>query len=78
MELLYAKIQAYQHMQNASTIADLKGIRMDNSFGSQIITYTLQPYKLVKDHRTNYETSNVDAILEGNIDDMIEAYVIKV
>lgn len=46
------------------------------AFGSQIRTYTLQPYRLVKDHRTNTETSNVDAVLDGNIDTFIHNYLL--
>lgn len=46
------------------------------AFGSQIRTYTLQPYRLVKDHRTNTETSNVDAVLDGNIDSFIHNYLL--
>lgn len=48
------------------------------AFGSQIRTYTLQPYRLVKDHRTNTETSNVDAVLDGNIDTFIHNYLLHV
>jgi peptide chain release factor 2 len=46
------------------------------AFGSQIRTYTLQPYRLVKDHRTSTETSNVDAVLDGNIDAFIHNYLL--
>lgn len=46
------------------------------AFGSQIRTYTLQPYRLVKDHRTGTETSNVDAVLDGNIDAFIHNYLL--
>lgn len=46
------------------------------AFGSQIRTYTLQPYRLVKDHRTNTETSSVDAVLDGNIDQFIHNYLL--
>ncbi len=54
-------------------IGDKKGI----SWGSQIRSYILQPYRIVKDHRTNYETSNVDSVLDGNIDDFIKAFLKK-
>ena len=57
---------------------ELKGIQGDLSainFGSQIRTYTMHPYSLVKDHRTNYETANVSKVLDGDIDDFIDAYL---
>ena len=48
---------------------------MDNSFGSQIRTYTFHPYSLVKDHRTNYETQRVDKVMDGELDDFIKEYL---
>ena len=48
---------------------------MENSFGSQIRTYTLQPYKLVKDHRTNFEHSNPDKVFDGDLDGFISTYL---
>lgn len=59
---------------------ELKGIQGDLSainFGSQIRTYTMHPYSLVKDHRTNFETANVGKVLDGDIDDFIDAYLKK-
>ena len=53
----------------------LSGEKRDVAFGSQIRTYTLQPYQLVKDERTRYESGNVQAVLDGEIDDFIEAYL---
>ena len=56
-------------------LKDLKGNIMDVNFGSQIRNYVLEPYKLVKDLRTNYETSNVNDVLDGNIDCFLESYL---
>ena len=53
----------------------LKGDVMDVNFGSQIRSYVFHPYKMVKDHRTNYETANVDAVMNGEIDGFIESYL---
>jgi peptide chain release factor 2 len=51
--------------------------KRDISFGSQIRNYVLQPYRLVKDVRTKYETSNVDAVLDGDLDDFIKEYLLS-
>ena len=54
----------------------MKNIRSDHNkveFGSQIRSYVMHPYSLIKDHRTNMETSNVNKVLDGNIDEFIEA-----
>ena len=53
----------------------LSGDKRDVAFGSQIRTYTLAPYQLVKDERTRYETGNVEAVLDGDLDGFIEAYL---
>jgi len=53
----------------------LRGEQKKNEWGSQILTYVLHPYKLVKDHRTKHESAQVDSVLGGDIDDFIEAYL---
>jgi len=50
---------------------------MENSFGSQIRTYTLQPYKLVKDHRTDHEHQNPDKVFDGDLEGFVEAFLKK-
>ena len=54
-------------------LSQLKGEQKNIEFGSQIRSYVLHPYSLIKDHRTNVETSNVDKVLDGNLDLFIEA-----
>ncbi|MEK7553956.1 MAG: peptide chain release factor-like protein, partial [Patescibacteria group bacterium] len=74
MELLKAKIFA---RQEAEREAEAKGRSIAsttaNEWGSQIRSYVLHPYKMVKDHRTNHESSNPDKVLEGDLDDFIDA-----
>jgi peptide chain release factor 2 len=53
----------------------LSGDKRDVAFGSQIRTYTLAPYRLVKDERTRRETGNVDAVLDGDLDGFVESYL---
>ena len=56
-------------------ISGIRGEISENGFGSQIRSYVMQPYKLVKDHRTNTEVANVDSVMDGNIDPFINAYL---
>jgi peptide chain release factor 2 len=53
----------------------IRGEVMENGWGSQIRSYVLQPYTMIKDHRTNEETANVNAVLDGDIDKFINAYL---
>ncbi|GAH81265.1 unnamed protein product, partial [marine sediment metagenome] len=55
--------------------AKLKGKRIEAEWGSQIRSYVLHPYKMVKDHRTGYEVSNAEAVLDGDLDGFVTAYL---
>jgi len=77
MKILKARLYALklkeQEKKIEGFVADKKGI----AWGNQIRSYTLQPYRIIKDHRTDLETGNVDAVLDGAIDDFIKAYLKK-
>lgn len=75
MTILRSKLAQLQLEQHADKISELKGPSSDNEFGSQIRNYVLHPYKQVKDLRTKYETSDPDAVLDGNLDELINAYL---
>jgi len=75
MKMLRARLFERQQMLAAKQIDDLKGAMMPAEFGSQIRNYTLQPYTLVKDVRTQQEVGNAQAVLEGEIDPFIEAWL---
>jgi peptide chain release factor 2 len=73
MQVLGAKLAERQRAERQATLNELSGDRTDNAWGNQIRSYVLAPYQLVKDLRTNEETGNVDAVLDGDLDAFIEA-----
>jgi peptide chain release factor 2 len=73
LEVLGAKLAERQRAEHQATLDELSGDRTDSGWGNQIRSYVLAPYQQVKDLRTNYETGNVDAVLDGDLDDFIEA-----
>ncbi len=75
MQMLKAKLLLLREQENREKLDDIRGEVKDNAWGSQIRSYVLQPYKMIKDHRTGEETSNVDAVLDGDIDRFINAYL---
>lgn len=75
MQMLKAKLYMLQQEMNAEKLSDIRGEVMENGFGSQIRSYVLQPYKMVKDLRTGEESGNADAVLDGNLDPFINAYL---
>jgi peptide chain release factor 2 len=75
MRVLKARLyQIYEKKQRAE-LAELTGEKKDSAFGSQIRTYTFHPYQIIKDHRTGVEVGKVDAVMDGEIDLFIEAYL---
>lgn len=77
MRILMARLLARQNEQRAAELAKLRGERVAAEWGNQIRSYVLHPYKSVKDHRTNYQSANPDAVLDGGLNDFIEAYLIS-
>ena len=75
MNMLKAKLYALAMAAHMEKIEDLKGVQMDIAWGSQIRSYVFCPYTLVKDHRTGYEEVNVDAVMNGNLDGFINAFL---
>lgn len=75
MQILASKLLAIRQAEHEKKLAELKGAVVDINFGSQIRSYVFHPYKMVKDHRTNYEVGNVDAVMDGDLDGFIEAYL---
>lgn len=75
MRVLEARLLQLELQRQAEEKARLKGEHVDMGWGNQIRSYVLHPYKMVKDHRTGYETSDAAAVLDGEIDGFIEAYL---
>ncbi len=75
MQMLKAKLFMLKKQSNAEKLSDIRGDVKDIAWGSQIRSYVLQPYTMVKDHRTEAETGNVSAVLDGEIDGFISAYL---
>ncbi|MEO1821744.1 MULTISPECIES: peptide chain release factor 2 [Dehalococcoides] len=75
MRILASKLLAVEIAKRAEERAKLKGERISAEWGSQIRSYVLHPYKMVKDHRTDYEVGNAEAVLEGELDGFISAYL---
>jgi peptide chain release factor 2 len=75
MKVLRARLLALEQQKQEEEMARLKGGHVDAGWGNQIRSYVLHPYQMVKDHRTNYEIGNVSAVLDGRLDDFMEAYL---
>ncbi len=77
MKILKARLYDLRRREQEERMESIIGDKKEIAWGSQIRSYVLHPYRLVKDHRTNMETGNVDAFLDGDIDDFIYAYLKK-
>jgi len=75
MRVLRARLLEIKHTEREQEIAVLRGEYTKAEWGSQIRSYVLHPYQMVKDHRTDQETGNTQAVLDGELDDFMEAYL---
>ena len=75
MQMLKAKLYLLKQQEAEAKLSGIRGEVTDIGWGNQIRSYVMQPYTMVKDHRTNEETSNVDAVMDGGIDIFINAYL---
>jgi peptide chain release factor 2 len=77
MRVLKARLYQVYEKKQREELAELTGEKKDIAFGSQIRTYTFHPYQIIKDHRTGVEIGKVDAVMDGEIDPFIEAYLVS-
>ena len=75
MQMKAAKLLELERRKRDAEIAAINGENSNVGFGSQIRSYVLQPYQMVKDLRTEHETGNVDSVLGGNLDPFVESYL---
>ena len=75
MKMLKSKLLDLKEKEQKEKIEDLKGVQMEIAWGSQIRSYVFCPYTMVKDHRTNYEVGNVQAVMDGEIDAFMQSYL---
>ena len=75
MKMLKSKLLNLKEKEHKDKIEDLKGNQMDIAWGSQIRSYVFCPYTMVKDHRTNYEVGNIQGVMDGDLDDFMDAYL---
>ena len=77
MEMLKSKLYQRKLEEQEAELAKIRGEVKDIGWGSQIRSYVFHPYSLVKDHRTSYEVGNVQAVMDGDLDGFIDAYLRK-
>ena len=75
MKVLKAKLYMLEQQKRDAELAKLYSKKGEMAWGNQIRSYVLKPYRMVKDHRTDFQTGNVDAVLDGELDGFIESYL---
>jgi len=77
MKVLKSRLYDMKLKEQQAKMAELGGEKKDIAFGSQIRSYVLHPYQMVKDHRTKFQVGDVNRVLDGDLDDFIKAYLLK-
>ena len=75
MKMLMSKLVEIKEREHLEKIEDIKGVQKEIAWGAQIRSYVFMPYTLVKDHRTNFENGNIQAVMDGELDGFINAYL---
>ena len=75
MRMLKSKLVEIKEREHLEKISDIKGVQKEIAWGSQIRSYVFMPYTLVKDHRTGFENGNINAVMDGDLDGFINAYL---
>ena len=75
MQMFKSKLYLMKQQEQAEKMSDIRGEVRDINFGNQIRSYVMQPYTMVKDHRTGVETGNVDSVLDGKLDIFMNGYL---
>jgi len=75
MKMLRSKLVEIKEREHLEKVSDIKGVQREIAWGSQIRSYVFMPYTLVKDHRTGFENGNIQAVMDGDIDGFINAYL---
>ena len=75
MNMLISKLVEIKEREHLEKIEDIKGVQKEITWGSQIRSYVFMPYTMVKDHRTGFETGNIQAVMDGYLDGFINAYL---
>jgi peptide chain release factor 2 len=76
MRILRSRLAELQEEEREAELARERGGKVDVGFGSQIRSYVLHPYQMVKDHRTDHETGNAQGVLDGALDGFVQAYLL--
>ena len=75
MKMLRSKLVEIKEREHLDKIEDIKGVQKEIAWGSQIRSYVFMPYTLAKDHRTGFENGNINAVMDGDLDGFINAYL---